>query len=253
MGMYMPALRPPHTVPADDDRLLQIRSRRRVDLDRLRRELLPELGETIHLPHTDYEYRAYCTHEQWARALAQAALDIDYVKFKEQAEKKYKDHKLHSVYTAMWYTVFSKMSTKSHQNDYWSTQDQLIRGGKRGKNRKAGESRWSAEATDSTGKRWWEDAADPGPRTRTPILRDLIDSQYPGLGITPDDVDRITGQRGYSGDAEIDKVIEDWDNQPGNEVPVTRRPDGSIDHSHCSHENSKNARRRCRRQANKNN
>jgi hypothetical protein len=111
MGMYMPALRPAHTVPAGDNRLLQIRSRRFVDLVRLKNEYLPELGEIIELPHTDYEFRAYCTHEQWANALARAALDIDYVKFKEQSEKKYGDKKLHEVYTAMWSTVYARLST----------------------------------------------------------------------------------------------------------------------------------------------
>ena len=257
MGMYMPALRPAHTVPEGDDRLLQIRSRRKIDLERLRNELLPELGDTIRIPHTDYEYRAYCTHEQWASAMAKAAMRIDYVKFKEQSEKVYGDVQLHNCYTRMWATVFSALSTKKHQSDYWSWQDQALgraRGGKgKGKNRQAGQSRWSPEATSSTGKRWWEDAEDPGPRSRTPILRDLIDSQYPGLGITSDDIQRMTGQRGYSGDPEIDEVIAEWDKQPGNEVPVTRRPDGSIDHSHCAHENSKNARRRCRKAANRDN
>lgn len=252
MGMYMPALRPPHTVPEGDNRLLQIRSRRKIDLERLRNELLPELGPTIRIPHTDYEFRAYCTHEQWASAMAKAAMQIDYVKFKDQAEKVYGDVQLHNCYVAMWSTVFSKLSTKAHQRDYWSWQADALKDSKgkgKGKHRKAGDSRWSAEATSPTGKRWWEDL-DEGPRTRndTPLLRDLVDSRF---GITGDDIQRFGG-RGFSGDPEIDKVLEDWDKQPGNEIPVTRRPDGSIDHSHCSHANTSNARRRCRK-ANKNN
>lgn len=257
MGMYMPALRPAHTVPEGDDRLLQIRSRRKIDLERLRNELLPELGPTVRIPHTDYEYRAYCTHQQWAEAMYLAAMRIDYIKFKEQSEKVYGDVQLHNCYTRMWGTVFTALSTKAHQADYWSTQDRLSgrKSKGKGKNRQAGQSRWSPEATSSTGKHWWEDAEDPGPRTRrsdTPLLRDLIDDQFPGLtklGITPDDVERI----GYSGDDEIDKVIADWDEtQPGNEIPITRRPNGTIDHSHCTHENTKNARRRCRKAANRN-
>lgn len=119
LGMFMPALRPPNTVPCDDDRLLQIRSRRIVDLRRLKSEYLPELGDIIELRHTDYEYRAYCTHEQWANAMAKMSMDIDYVKFKEQSERKYGDKKLHDVYTAMWGTVFRLMSTARHQSDYW--------------------------------------------------------------------------------------------------------------------------------------
>jgi hypothetical protein len=109
--MYMPALRPAHTVPVGDNRLLQIRSRRFIDLVRLKNEYLPELGDIIELPNTDYEFRAYCTHEQWAAALVKASLDIDYVKFKEQSEKKYGDKKLHEVYNAMWSVVYSRLST----------------------------------------------------------------------------------------------------------------------------------------------
>lgn len=234
MGMYMPALRPAHTIPAGDDRLLQIRARRRVDLDRLRRELLPELGDTVHLKHTDYEFRAYCTHEQWANALAQAALDIDYVKFKEQSEVKYNDKKLHDVYTAMWYTVFSKMSTKAHQSDYWGAQNKAFTS--RGKNRQAGTSRYVDDA-----KHWWEDAENGASTKSGKTLRDLIDSDY---GITSDDIQRFGGE--YDDDPEIQALVKNWDDK---DVPVTRRPNGSIDHRHCAHAKTKNARRRCRNRA----
>lgn len=246
MGMYMPALRPPHTVPAGDNRLLQIRSRRRVDLDRLRRELLPELSATINLPHTDYEFRAYCTHEQWANALAQASMDIDYVKFKEQSEVKYRDKKLHDVYTAMWYTVFSKMSTARHQGDYWDTQNRALQGGRRGKQRKAGTTRYDVTDTGTTKRHWSDDANDPGPRER--LLRDLVDD---GFNITSDDIQRFGGE--YDDDPEIQQLLNNWDVKLAEDVPVTRRPSGSIDHSHCTHEKSKNARRACRRRANRNN
>lgn len=194
-GMFMPALRPPQTVPAGDERLLQIRARRIVDLQRLKSEYLPELGEIIQLPHTDYEYRAYCTHAQWAKALANMALDIDYVKFKEQAEKKYGDRKLHDVYTAMWGTVFRILSTKKHQSDYWGG----FRSARSG--RTPGESRipWSSLGIDR--------------RTDRDDERDLLDS-----------------------------VPDSWDD----EIPVTRRPNGSIDHTHCDHAATKGARRRCR-------
>jgi hypothetical protein len=80
---------------------------------------MPTLGEIISLPHTDYEYRAYCTHEQWAAALAKIALDIDYVKFKETTESKYHDRKLHDMYLALWSKIFSSLSTQRHQDEYW--------------------------------------------------------------------------------------------------------------------------------------
>jgi len=220
MGMYMPALRPPHTVPEGDDRLLQIRSRRKIDLERLRDELLPELGPTIRLPHTDYEYRAYCTHEQWARALAQAAFDIDYVKFKEQAEHKYGDVQLHNTYTSMWYTVFSTLSTKRHQNDYWSWQQPRTT---RKKSRKAGTSRWDTDTTDVP---------------RQPMLRDLIDSN---LGITGDDISRWGGQH------DLDDETMALVNEVSVDVPkIARKPNGHIDHTQCDHAPTRGARRRCR-------
>lgn len=198
-GMFMPALRPPKTVPAGDDRLLQIRARRIVDLQRLKSEYLPELGEVIQLPHTDYEYRAYCTHEQWAAALAKMAMDIDYVKFKEQAEKKYGDHKLHSVYTAMWGTVFRLLSTKQHQSDYW--------GGFR-----------------------------PARRAAQPAAQEI---PWSSLGIYESGTDAAEGD---DESALLDAVPESWDD----EVPVTRRPNGNIDHSFCDHRQTRGARRRCR-------
>jgi hypothetical protein len=106
-GILMPGLRPKHTVPAGDDRLLQVRARRIQDLEILRARYMPGMGDIIRLPHTDYQFRAYCTHEQWAAALAGMAMDIDYVKFKEQTEKKYGDRKLHDLYTKLWFSIFS--------------------------------------------------------------------------------------------------------------------------------------------------
>lgn len=117
-GILMPSLRPPHTVPADDDRLLQVRARRQKDLLILRHEYLPELGEVIEIPYSDYEYRAYCTHEQWAAALTQMSMDIDYVKFKPTTEDKYHDAQLHSVYNRVWGTLFHTVSTPAHRARY---------------------------------------------------------------------------------------------------------------------------------------
>jgi hypothetical protein len=207
-GMFMPALRPAGTIPAGDSRLLQIRSRRRIDLERLRSQYLPELGPTIQLPHTDYEYRAYCTHEQWASALARMALDIDYVKFKEQAEKQYGDHQLHHTYTAMWGTVFRKLSTKQHQQDYWGQfYPPKQKGTKNGKGKGKHTTQPALSGID------WHDVPDARPR-RQSDEQPLIDS-----------------------------VPAEWDD----EIPtVVRMPNGNIDHSFCDHAATKSARRRCR-------
>jgi len=61
---------------------LTVRSRVRADLDRLRDHVCPELGPTITGAGTDYPYRAACSHEAWATALAAMARDIDYGNFK---------------------------------------------------------------------------------------------------------------------------------------------------------------------------
>lgn len=237
-GVLMPSVRPAGTIPAGDNRLIQVRARRKRELIILKAEYLPELGDIIEIPYSDYEYRAYCTHEQWAAALAKISMDIDYTKFKPTTESKYNDPQLHSLYNKIWGVFFNTISTKWHQERYLFGPQ-----GKRGSKRRGGQ----IEVRTSDRRDWWEDAADPGPKQPT-LLRDLIDRDY---GITSDDIQRFGG-RGFSGDPEIDAVIAGWDNQPGNTIPVTRRPDGSIDHSHCTHERSKNARRRCRREANRN-
>ncbi len=104
-GILMPAIRPPKTVPEDDNRTIQVRSRRAKDLDILRDEYMgDELGPTIATPEFDYNYRAYCTPEAWGRALYNMAQDIDYEKFKPTTDR-YNDHELHAVYNSIWGTV----------------------------------------------------------------------------------------------------------------------------------------------------
>jgi len=76
------------------------------------------LGPTVELPDTDYEFRAYCTPVDWATALAQISLEIDYVKFKPTAE----GHALHTLYNRIWAVMFEFMSTPKHRSEYWSAQ-----------------------------------------------------------------------------------------------------------------------------------
>ncbi len=107
-GILMPSLRPQGTVPVGDNRPLQVRARRRGDLDILRERYQPDLGRTIHLRDTDYEYRAYCTLESWQRALALISADIDYTKFKPTTETKFHDKALHQLYNSLWSVIFNK-------------------------------------------------------------------------------------------------------------------------------------------------
>lgn len=111
-GVYMPALRPPGTFdPSKDPRVLQVRTRRAKDLTALRRNFLPELGKTIKLRGTDYEYRAYCTKAQWGQALARMAEAIEYVKFKDTA----RDNDLHSLYLDIWGSILHFLSPRTRR------------------------------------------------------------------------------------------------------------------------------------------
>lgn len=220
-GILMPGLRPPHTVPAGDNRLLQVRARRRRDLEILRDEYMGDaLGEVVRLPHTDYEYRAYCTHEAWAAALAAIAMDVDYVKFKPTTESRYHDPELHGVYNRVWSLLFTALSTPRHQREYWT-------GAGRGTT-----SRSSTRSTRTRGGRWWEDL-------------DPTDTAGPGDG------DCSCGQPGWMGhssdcdygvrDPEVDALLDAVLSSP------VLRPSGTLDHADCAHGPSNAARKRCRR------
>lgn len=115
-GLFMPALRPDYATLPPDAPELQVRARRRVDLDRLRRYMTErnlELGPTIALPHTDYQYRAYTTRATWGLALAAIAMDIDYVKFKDTPAKYHRDHKLTAAYNRVWSALFDSFPSGS--------------------------------------------------------------------------------------------------------------------------------------------
>lgn len=99
-GIYEIGVRPRAFVDEGDDREMQVRSRRELDIVKLRRYYIPELGDIVELGSgkADYQFRAYCTREQLARGMARFAYDINYEKFKEGAE----DRKLYSVLSAIW-------------------------------------------------------------------------------------------------------------------------------------------------------
>jgi hypothetical protein len=261
-GVLMPGLRPEGTIPEGDNRVLQVRARRKKDLEMLRDKYMgDELGDIISLPHTDYEWRAYSTLEAWGRALAKIGEDIDYVKFKETAEKVYDDHDLHGLYLSVWSTIFAKLSTQQHQDDYWSAGSYYGMTGKYGTSYpgtgsftyaakpkgKGKKSRGKARINDrdysvSVGggrQPWWADAASEGPRShwwddddayRSNPYRDDLDDL--GLGAVEDIV-------GFNG---LMSMLQDLD--PA-EKPVFTA-DNQIDHLYCDHGISKSAKKRCR-------
>jgi hypothetical protein len=124
-GAFMPALRPAHTIEEGDEQVLQIRARRRVDLDRLRTHYMPDLGGTYTVPKADYQYRANCTRASLASALVRISLDIDYVSFKDTTVTTWGDHVLHDAYMAVWRTLFTHLGPRRQrrrtvpQDDLW--------------------------------------------------------------------------------------------------------------------------------------
>ncbi len=121
-GVLMPAMRPEKYLPKGDLRTLQIRSRRAQDLDILRALYMQgQLGPTLHTPDKDYEYRAYCKPEDFAWAVFDMIMKIDYTKFKPETDN-FSDHKLHSFYTQVWSLYLQQISSRRHQDEYWSGQ-----------------------------------------------------------------------------------------------------------------------------------
>lgn len=117
-GFLMPAIRPPKTVPVGDTRTLQIRSRRSIDLDILRATYMAgKLGSTLHTPQMDYRYRAYCTPEAFAFAVARMVTEIDYTKFKPQT-RRYGDHLLHEFYNRVWAVYDAAFPTPRSSTTY---------------------------------------------------------------------------------------------------------------------------------------
>lgn len=117
-GIIMPSLRPAHKMEEGELQTLQLRARSREHLSRWRREYQPALGPTVHLPKTDYEYRAYCTPESFALAFTRAIMDIDYTKFKPTTEDYYDDAELHRIYNRIWSVVLDANPDRV-ESRYW--------------------------------------------------------------------------------------------------------------------------------------
>lgn len=102
-GILMPSIRPDHAIKRSDTRKLQIRVRDRRALVYLRDNYMgDELSKIVATPKMDYNFRAYCEHDDFARAVARMILDIDYEKFKPETVS----DDLHKLYNEIWFVVF---------------------------------------------------------------------------------------------------------------------------------------------------
>lgn len=120
-GILMPSLRPAETIPAGDDRTIQIRTRRESELLWLKALYFKDMEEIVFYPHTDYEYRTYCTPDKLAEVLGAIARDIDYTKFKPTTEI-FGEKKLHNVYNRIWGILYDEFSTNRYldqKHDEW--------------------------------------------------------------------------------------------------------------------------------------
>ena len=71
--------------PGED--CLMVRSGVREDLDRLREQFLPDLGQALDRVGTDYPFRAQVNHEDFGEALIkQISLNLDYSSIQECSE-----------------------------------------------------------------------------------------------------------------------------------------------------------------------
>ena len=85
---------------------LTIRARVAADLDRLRKEYLPQLSETVTNAGTDYRYRATVSHDAFAACLGALARDIRYSNFKNEVAHRM-GHDRAAVYGAVWDTLLT--------------------------------------------------------------------------------------------------------------------------------------------------
>jgi len=160
-GMFSATLRDERYIPKGDTQLLQIRARRAQDLRTLKERYLPEASDIVRLQHADYEFRVFCSHDEWALALARMAQDVDYQNFKNSV----RDRQLHNAYLRVWNALYDTLATNKY---IWTS--------KKGKKIKKST---STVSTSYTGDIWagWEDVTYPSDDEITQRLED----KYPHL------------------------------------------------------------------------
>ena len=84
---------------------LTIRSRVKADLEALRNKYLPKMGPILENAGSDYKYRTKVAQSDFAKAVHQIALDIDYSNFKDSVAKTQGSGRSH-LYHKVWDILF---------------------------------------------------------------------------------------------------------------------------------------------------
>lgn len=84
----------------DDPELLMIRARVRDDLVQLKK-YLPNMSDIVETPTGDYPYRVLAWRSDYAEAMRQAILNIDYTNFKNGVTRT-QGHSRHNLYMRVW-------------------------------------------------------------------------------------------------------------------------------------------------------
>lgn len=245
-GILMPAIRPPHTVAFGDDRTMQIRARRARELDILRAKYMPgKLGPNLHTPDKDYEYRAYCTPEAFALAMARMVTEIDYLKFKPTTDR-YADNDLHSCYNRIWSVVLNELSTDKHRFEYWHSQSGTVHTSSSKKPTSKGIKLTKAGSLvnpldDPTQLGWPYTSAGYGNGTGSYSTAADRDNYLPDPSLEWDEDDAVAAAK-VTGIPEVDALYDEVD-----VLLEAQRLDAAIDHSQCDHASNHNARARCKR------
>lgn len=155
-GAFMPALRYPKDVAEGDNRVMQIRARREIDIMRLKALYLPNSGRIVRNAGTDYEVRIYCTREEWADAVRQMSMDIDYQSFKNTTER-WNDSQLHNAYMRVWNVLYTALGTRRAFDVTYRSRP--AKKGKRGRSGRNGAERIDMvlREYEDYGKRWWDE------------------------------------------------------------------------------------------------
>jgi hypothetical protein len=247
-GMFVPALIPKEHRVKGDPRILQIRTRRRIDLDRLRALYMgDELGPTVVLSKpSDFQFRAYCTPDAWGRALYKISMDINYINEKNPTITDWKDPALYHLYERIWSATLHAFPVGSqyHNPRGWT---QHTTNHPRPASNATNTRTWSGSAPIRT---WWDDAARSQPTHA--VYRDtdhVLEHIFPNREPTAMELQEIADELERDERESQHKNILDVHYENMHTGPVVRN--GRVDHSRCEHAQSKNARERCRRRLRK--